>query len=279
MNSLKLLLGSWVNLVQTRGLKPLAEIQNALPLHKSLMLSAVLLGLLLVACGQQTAPTATPVDVTLSVRAEPEPLAVGETTLIVTLHDASDAPLDGAALQVHGDMDHEGMTPVDREVSASVNGEYRVPFEWTMGGGWIVTITAQLPNNGGEITETFDFFVEAVSSASVINRSRDRDDATINIAYQPDNDPVTGGDSPVTITLTTESGSPITDALVEVVGDMAHAGMMPISATGEHIGDGQYHVPLRWTMAGDWQVTVTVTLADGSVIEESFDQQVVMPAN
>jgi hypothetical protein len=292
MNSLKLLLGSWVNLVQTRGLKPLAEIQNALPLHKSLMLSAVLLGLLLVACGQQTAPTATPVDVTLSVRAEPEPLAVGETTLIVTLHDASDAPLDGAALQVHGDMDHEGMTPVDREVSASVNGEYRVPFEWTMGGGWIVTITAQLPNNGGEITETFDFFVEAVSSASVINRHSGMEmnaeatadtsmnmsgEAAVNIAYEPDHDPAIAGDATITITLTDTDDSPVTDAVVAIVGDMDHAGMMPIAGTGAHTGDGQYTVPVQWTMAGDWQVTVTVTLADGSMVVQTFDQHVTMP--
>lgn len=135
-----------------------------------ILFSVVMLSLLLVACGQQNAPTAPPVDVDMSVQAEPEPLAVGETTLIVTLKDASNAPIDGATLQVHGDMDHEGMTTVDREVSQSVNGEYRVPFEWTMGGGWIVTITAQLPGNSGEITETFDFFVEAVSSESVINR-------------------------------------------------------------------------------------------------------------
>jgi major membrane immunogen (membrane-anchored lipoprotein) len=248
-------------------------------MKSGISVGVMLLALLLAACGPQNEPTPTPPDLDLSVQVEPDPPAVGEATLIITIKDASGSPIDGATLQVHGDMDHEGMMPVDREVSESAGGEYRVPFEWTMGGGWIVTVTAQLPDSGGTVSETFDFFVEAVSSESIINRSRDRDDATINIAYQPDHDPVTGGDSPVTITLTTESGSPITDALVEVVGDMAHAGMMPISATGEHIGDGQYHVPLRWTMAGDWQVTVTVTLADGSIVEESFDQQVVMPAN
>ena len=129
-----------------------------------------LLVLALTACGQQKMPTVASVEIDMSVRVEPEPLAVGEATLIVTLKDASNTPVDGATLQVHGDMDHEGMTPVDREVSESTNGEYRVPFVWTMGGGWIVMITAALPDNGGEITETFDFFVEAVSSESVINQ-------------------------------------------------------------------------------------------------------------
>ncbi|MCC6614122.1 MAG: FixH family protein [Anaerolineae bacterium] len=238
-------------------------------------LSLLLLSLILAACGQQAAPP-TPIDVDMSVRAEPESLAVGEAALLVTLKDADGSPIDGARLQVHGDMDHEGMTPVDREVSESTNGEYRVPFEWTMGGGWIVTVTAQLPG-GGEITQTFDFFVEAVSSESVINRGGRSDDTTVNIAYQSAHDPAVAGDGTITITLTSADGSPISDAVVEVTGDMAHEGMMPVSGTGAHVEDGQYAVPLRWTMAGDWQLAVKVTLADGRQFERVFDQQVVMP--
>ena len=134
-----------------------------------------LIMLVLTACGQQNASSSASVEVDMTVQAEPVPLAVGETTLIVTLKDASDSPVDGATLQVHGNMDHEGMTPINRETSESINGEYRVPFEWTMGGGWIVTITAELPDNGGAITETFDFFVEAMSSESVINHQNDMD--------------------------------------------------------------------------------------------------------
>ncbi|MBZ0300093.1 MAG: FixH family protein [Anaerolineae bacterium] len=251
-----------------------------------------LLMLVLAACGQQNVSSSASVEVDMSVRAEPAPLAVGETTLIVTLRDASDSPIDRAILRIHGDMDHAGMTPVDREARESVNGEYRVPFEWTMGGGWIVTITAQLPDNGGEITETFDFFVEAVSSESVINRYSGMDmkadataengmdmpeDAEVNITYQSDNDPARSGDATVTITLTSGDGNPITDASVNITGDMAHEGMMPVSGEGEHTGDGQYVVPLRWTMAGDWVVTVEVTLADGRQFEQVFDQEVVVP--
>lgn len=242
--------------------------------------SLLLLVLTLAACGQQNMPAPTPIDVDLSVRVKPELLAVGEATLIVTLKDANDTPVDGATLQVHGDMDHEGMTPVDREASTSTEGEYHVPFEWTMGGGWIVTITARLPDNGGEITKTFDFFVEAVSSESVINRHSNMDmsgDAAVNITYEPDNDPAIAGDATITITLTEPDGSPVNSALVEIVGDMAHAGMMPISGTGEYVENGQYTVPVKWTMAGDWQVTVTVKLEDGRIVEQTFNQHVVMP--
>lgn len=238
-----------------------------------------LLAALLAACGTQVAVQPTPANVTIAVRAESEPLAVGETTLLVNLTNGSGTPIDGAVLRVHGDMDHAGMVSVDREVRDSANGEYRVPFEWTMGGGWIVTVTAQLPDNGGEISKTFEFFVEAVASDSIINRNATvtaEADAAVTIVYEPDNNPVKLGDGEVTIILTTADGRPITDAAVEVVGDMAHAGMMPISGTGVHTQNGSYSVPLRWTMAGDWQVTVSVTLADGHQVKQTFDQEVVI---
>ncbi len=205
------------------------------------------MGLMLSACGQQTIPPTVETGFDLSVRAEQERLTVGETMLIINLKDASGTPIDGANLQVHGDMDHAGMTPIDREVSISTNGEYRVPFEWTMGGGWIVTVTARL-SDGREISKTFNFFVEAVSSESIINdnsrtatpveQTSGGDAEDIHIGYQPDNDPAHGGDATVTVTLTDQVGIAITDAAVEVTGDMAHAGMMPITGEGEHTDSG-----------------------------------------
>lgn len=259
-------------------------------MKRTLILGLIATVGLLAACGQPVTPTAALPAVAMTVQVEPEPLTVGAATLIVTLKDAAGAPVDGARLQVHGDMDHQGMMPVDREASDSANGEYRIPFEWTMGGGWVVTITAQLPDNGGEISQTYNFFVEAVSSQSIISRPRaadataeataahsTADESPVHIAYAPDRDPAVGGDATVTITLTDQEGNPITDAAVHVTGDMAHHGMLPVSGTGEHTTNGQYVVPIRWTMAGDWFVTVKVILANGDQIEQTFDQQVVMP--
>jgi hypothetical protein len=246
--------------------------------HLITLLAALSLMLALTACGQSSADNPAPADAELSMHVE-EPLTVGETMLIVTLTDGSGTPVDGATLRVHGDMDHEGMTPVNREVSESVDGTYRVPFEWTMGGGWIVTVTAHLPENGGELTETFEYFVEAVSRESIITQHGSINQDAASIAYEPDRDPAVGGDATVTITLTNARGQAITDATVEIVGDMAHHGMMPISGTGQHTEEGRYVVPLRWTMAGDWQVMVTATLADGSIVEQTFDQEVVLSAD
>lgn len=241
-----------------------------------ILFAPALMLLILTACGQQSAAMISPVDVDITLQVEPEPLSVGETTLLIALTDSSGSRVDGAKLQVHGDMDHAGMTAVNREANESTNGIYRVPFEWTMGGGWIVTVTAQLPD-GSEISKTFEFFVEAVSSESIINRGNSTENTAVNIGYRSDNDPAIGGDAIVTITLTGKDGRPITDAIVEVTGDMAHHGMMPISGKGEHTENGQYVVPLRWTMAGDWIVTVNIVLVDGSQFEQIFNQQVITP--
>lgn len=249
--------------------------------NRIVLLAALASMLALAACGQKndTAPVST--DAQMSMRVEPEPLAVGETTLIVTLTDSSGSPLDGATLNVHGNMDHAGMQPVDREINQSINGEYRIPFEWTMGGGWIVTVTAHLPNNGGQLTQTFEYFVEAVSSESIVNQhtriNQNPDSASVRIVYEPDRNPALGGDATVTIRLVDAQDRPITGAAVSLVANMSHHGMLPVSGEGAPAGNGEYSVPLRWTMAGDWQVTVTVTLADGTIVEETFDQQVVMP--
>jgi len=137
-------------------------------------MSLLLLALLAIAaCGQQSAPTAAATDIQIELAVEPEPPAVGDSTLIVTLTDSNGSPVSGAAVRVEGNMDHAGMEPVIAETGESEGGVYRLPFRWTMGGGWIVTVTAALPDGRGEATETFEMFVEAVSSGSVIRQTEE----------------------------------------------------------------------------------------------------------
>jgi hypothetical protein len=126
------------------------------------------------------------------------------------------------------------------------------------------------------VSKTFEFFVEAVSSESVINRQTGSDNLAVTITYQPDTVPVISGEGSITIMLADLDSYPVTDATVVVSGDMAHTGIMPITGEGQHVGNGRYTVPLRWTMAGDWQMKVKVTLADGHQFEQTFDQRVVM---
>ncbi|GAB4575694.1 MAG: hypothetical protein Kow0077_28450 [Anaerolineae bacterium] len=135
-----------------------------------MLLVVVLLAVLAAAgCGQPQAAAVDAAAAGVTLTVEPAALAVGETELVVRLARADGTPIEGAKVHVHGDMDHAGMMPVDGEAEGGAGGEYRVPFEWTMGGGWILTVTADLPDGGGTVTQTFAFFVEAVSGESVIH--------------------------------------------------------------------------------------------------------------
>ena len=54
-------------------------------------------------------------------------------------------------------------------------------------------------------------------------------------------------------------------ARVEVAGDMAHAGMIPVEAVASEVAPGRWVVEsFTFTMAGDWVITVTGVADDGS---------------
>jgi hypothetical protein len=96
----------------------------------------------------------------------------------------------------------------------------------------------------------------------------------VNIAVSFEPNELTIGASTVVVTLTDAEGNPINDATVNIRGDMAHAGMQPVIrdiASGEN---GIYSSEYEWTMAGDWEVTVAVTLPDGTSAEQRFDYSV-----
>lgn len=95
--------------------------------------------------------------------------------------------------------------------------------------------------------------------------------ASISVATTPD--PPTTGDSTMTITVT-KDGAPLASAPVSVRGDMNHAGMKPVLADGTTGSDGTVAVPFNWSMGGDWIVTVTITLPDGSEVSQDFNYTV-----
>jgi hypothetical protein len=115
-----------------------------------LFLVFVFLSLVLVGCRQSSDPTPDP-SILVNLRYEPDPPVVGEGTVIVVVRDALGNPIDNALVNIRGDMNHAGMVPVIVETQASVNGEYSVPFNWNMGGDWILTVTTTLAD--GSTTE------------------------------------------------------------------------------------------------------------------------------
>ena len=68
----------------------------------------------------------------------------------------------------------------------------------------------------------------------------------------------------------TKDGAPLGKVKVAARGDMNHAGMRPSLGDGITDDQGQVSIPFDWTMAGDWTVTITVTLADGSDVSQDF---------
>jgi hypothetical protein len=95
------------------------------------------------------------------------------------------------------------------------------------------------------------------------------EDINIDIAFDPAELFVTD-DSTVIITLTDNAGQAIGDATVNVRGDMSHAGMTPVLREITSGTEGVYTSDYEWTMAGDWDVSITVTLPDGTTTGETF---------
>lgn len=114
---------------------------------------SILLLVLLSACGARQSQQAA--DSGYELTMNPMSTAVGETNLMITLTDEDGNPVNDATLSVKGDMSHAGMQPVLAEVSNGENGTYTIPFEWTMGGDWIVTVEATLPD-GTTVSQQFD---------------------------------------------------------------------------------------------------------------------------
>lgn len=97
-------------------------------------------------------------DVALVLSFQPNPPVVGRGQVTVEAADAAGRPVEGAAVNLRGDMSHAGMRPVLAEATAEPGGLYVAPFEWTMGGDWILTVTAALPD-GRQAVRRFEVSV------------------------------------------------------------------------------------------------------------------------
>lgn len=124
-----------------------------------LVLLAVLLSFALVGCGRISQQADQASDVNIALAIHPDPPGVGPAQLTVSISGADGRPIDGAHLHVKGDMTHAGMQPVLAQAEGGDKGEYETPFEWTMGGDWIVTVIADLPD-GRTTARQFTFTVE-----------------------------------------------------------------------------------------------------------------------
>jgi len=80
----------------------------------------------------------------------------------------------------------------------------------------------------------------------------------------------------LTVMLTDADGAPITDATVSLEGNMNHAGMVPVITDGvtdeaDGAEDGAYQAPFGFTMNGDWIITISAEMPDGSVEQQDVN--------
>ena len=144
---------------------------------------------LLAGCRQQRLSSA---DVRLELSASDK--RVGETTLLLRVSDRDGKPVsDPGALSLRGDMDHAGMAPVLVQAESAADGVFSVPFEWTMGGGWMVEARLTLPN-GDVAVETFEFeILSEATEADMDHRAMAGESSAVYLRIH------NSGDSDVTI--------------------------------------------------------------------------------
>lgn len=118
----------------------------------------LLMVFLLTGCRQSAQQTdSAELTITLDTSAA---FAVGKTELTITVKDAQGNPVDNATIEVTGDMSHAGMKPELGSVQKGAQGQYKVPFTWSMGGDWVLTVKVTLPD-GRTTAKRFDVAVNS----------------------------------------------------------------------------------------------------------------------
>lgn len=93
----------------------------------------------------------------------------------------------------------------------------------------------------------------------------------LTLAHEVSPQPPRVGPATIVLRLTDASGTAVTGARLQLEGNMSHPGMTPVFAEAAEIEPGRYRANLELSMAGDWHVTVHVSLRDGRKFEREFE--------
>jgi hypothetical protein len=100
----------------------------------------------------------------VDLRVSPTPPTIGETRIVVTVADASGAPVEGVEVEVEGNMLHPGMAPVIERAEEEEDGRYVVPgFPFSMSGDWVLTSRVK---RGDEVLHARDHPVRVVGAGA-----------------------------------------------------------------------------------------------------------------
>lgn len=107
---------------------------------------ALLLSLLIPSCSRNDVVIDDAPGFEVKLEVFPSPAQTGPSELKITIYDEQSNPVEDLVLKVRGDMSHAGMTPITVDGIQAELGTFTVPFEWTMAGDWMITITTTLPD-------------------------------------------------------------------------------------------------------------------------------------
>lgn len=105
--------------------------------------------------------------------------------------------------------------------------------------------------------------------ASCSRGGQDLPDVKVDLDIKPQ--PPQLGPATITLSLSDAQGQPLSGAVVELEGNMSHAGMVPVLAQASGVAPGLYQAELEFTMGGDWFILVRVDLPDGRSLERKID--------
>jgi hypothetical protein len=126
---------------------------------KRIFLLFCLLLLAFSGCRQSQQSATSQADVRIELSTDPTPPETGDGTLLVTVTNPDGSPADVVRVEVRGDMNHAGMQPVFSGADLPEDGVYRVPFNWTMGGEWLLDVSVLL-EDGSAAAQRFEVAVE-----------------------------------------------------------------------------------------------------------------------
>jgi hypothetical protein len=126
-------------------------------MRKSLVLTSLILTLLLLGAGCRIPPDVSNRETQIKLSFAPDPPSLGDTMLVVTvLHDR--VGQQNVQVMLRGVVNTVGIPPETGGGITDAEGHTVIPFQWTYGGDWIITVTAALPN-GRTKTQDFRIYV------------------------------------------------------------------------------------------------------------------------
>jgi YtkA-like protein len=108
-------------------------------------------------------------------------------------------------------------------------------------------------------------------------RKQERKSPDLTFAPEISPQPPRVGKVTLTLNIKDASGAPVAGARLNLEGNMSHAGMVPVFAEASEIGPGRYRSVMELSMAGDWNVTVHMTLSDDRKLDHEFEIKGVEP--